>query len=451
MLQQRRGGDPRLVLGVDLGSGGLRIAVLSGEAAPGPTLLERQAPYPGAFEDPQAWRRGLIALTQDLPPSCRARIAAIAVDGTSGTLLLCRPDGRLLHGDLARALPYHQACPEQATRAAAIAGPGPAASASGSLARALNLLQRAEAAGLAPPWLLRHQADWLMGWLLGDWSWGEEGNNLRLGWDLQQGAWNGSLERQPWAAALPRIRPSGEAIGPIGAPAAAALGLPADCLVVAGSTDANAGVLAAAPGPEDGITVLGTTLVLKQFVPEPIQGPGVSCHRVAGRWLAGGAANAGAGILLRFWGAEQLGELSRQIDPDRPTGLNLRPLPARGERFPWDDPALEPRLEPRPVSDALFLQALLEGLTAQEKAGWERLQELGAPPIRRVISLGGGAHNPQWRLLRQRALGCAVLNRPALSAARGMAMLARRALDRAAMETRAPSGSRMGGLVPPSP
>ncbi|MFM7733379.1 MAG: FGGY-family carbohydrate kinase [Cyanobium sp.] len=427
------------MLGVDLGSGGLRIAALSAAQQPASTLLERQAPYPGAFEDPQAWRRGLIALMRDLPPSCRGRIAAVAVDGTSGTLLLCRPDGSQLSGDLARALPYHLACPEQAGSAATIAGAGgPAASASGSLARALNLLQRAEAAGLEPPWLLRHQADWLMGWLLGDWRWGEDGNNLRLGWDLQRAAWSGALERQPWAAALPHIRASGESVGTIGGAAAAALGLPADCLVVAGSTDANAGVLAAAPEPGDGVTVLGTTLVLKQFVPEPIAGPGVSCHRVAGRWLAGGAANAGAGILLRFWGVEQLGELSRQIDPDRPTGLQLRPLPARGERFPWDDPALEPQLEPRPVSDALYLQALLEGLTAHEKAGWQRLRELGAPPVQRVISLGGGARNPQWRLLRQHALGLPVLNRPALSAARGMALLARQAL----LARRAPASSR---------
>ena len=77
-----------------------------------------------------------------------------------------------------------------------------AATASGSLARALALLRAAAglamepptqcSAGEAPPpfpWLLRHQADWLMGWLLGDWRWGEEGNNLRLGWDLEANAW----------------------------------------------------------------------------------------------------------------------------------------------------------------------------------------------------------------------------------------------------------------------
>jgi sugar (pentulose or hexulose) kinase len=269
-----------------------------------------------------------------------------------------------------------------------------------------------------------------MGWLLGDMGWGEEGNNLRLGWDLQRQAWSGAIADQPWAGALPRICPSGAVLGTLHPEVAASLGLPESCRVVAGSTDANAGVLATDLQEGDGITVLGTTLVLKQFVDEPIQAPGVSCHRVDGRWLVGGASNAGAGILRRFFSDEQIAELSRQIDPRRPSGLDLLPLPARGERFPIDDPLLEPRLEPRPVSDALYLQALLEGLTALEVRGWQRLRELGAPPLQRVITLGGGARNPQWRLLRQRALGVPVLQRPGLSAALGMARLALRSAGR---------------------
>ena len=123
---------------------------------------------------------------------------------------------------------------------------------------------------------------------------------------------------------------------------------------------------------------------------------------------------------------------------DRATGQVLK-LDRKGgrtlalrfrERFPVDDPALEPRLEPRPVSDALYLQALLEGLTAIEARGWRRLRQLGAPPLRQVITLGGGAHNPQWRQLRQRALGVPVRNRPRLSAALGMARLALQAQAR---------------------
>jgi sugar (pentulose or hexulose) kinase len=311
-----------------------------------------------------------------------------------------------------------------------MAGTGPAASANGSLARALHLLAQAQEFGEGGPWLLRHQADWLTGWLLGDWRWGEEGNNLRLGWNLQQQDWRGSIARQPWATALPAIRPSGVVLGRIAGTAGQRLGLAASCQVVAGSTDSNAGVLAAQPDHGDGITVLGTTLVLKQFSPRPLAGPGISCHRVAGRWLVGGASNAGAGILRRFFSDGQIEELSRQIDPRQPTGLQLRPLPARGERFPVDDPELEPLLGPRPISDARYLQALLEGLTAIEKQGWQRLQAAGAPALERVITLGGGARNPQWRQLRQQSLEIQVLNRPGCTAALGMARLAATALQK---------------------
>ena len=416
--------DP-LALGVDLGSSGLRLALMQ---ADGRVPFEISSTYPSAFEDPQGWRSGLIALCARVDPSLRARVAAIAIDGTSGTLLLCRPDGMPAPAPLALALPYHQACPQQAGVAAALVGPAaaqtPAAGSSGSLARALHLLAAADAAGLAGPWLLRHQAVWLMGWLLDDWHWGEEGNNLRLGWDPQARRWCGAIATQPWSSALPHLCASGDRLGPLAPAAAMTLGLPADCQVVAGSTDASAAVLAADPQPGDGVAVLGTTLALKQFAPQPIAAAGVSCQRLAGQWLVGGASNAGAGVLRQFFTDAQLSELSRQIDPRRSTGLNLRPLPRPGERFPVDDPALLPILEPRPVSDALYLQALLEGLAAMERDGWQRLQALGAPPIRRVLSLGGGARNPQWRQIRQRLLGLPVLNRPQASAARGMARLA---------------------------
>ena len=416
-----------LALGVDLGSSGLRIALVGPE---GERLTEEASPYPTSLEDPWGWVEGLTSLCGSLPATARKRIGALAVDGTSGTLLLCRPDGQPGPGCLGQALPYNFACREQATAAAAMAGPGPAASANGSLARALHLLAQAQEFGEGGPWLLRHQADWLTGWLLGDWRWGEEGNNLRLGWNLQQQDWSGSIARQPWATALPAIRPSGVVLGRIAGTTTQRLGLAASCQVVAGSTDSNAGVLAAQPDHGDGITILGTTLVLKQFSPRPLAGPGISCHRVAGRWLVGGASNAGAGILRRFFSDDQIEELSRQIDPRQPTGLQLRPLPARGERFPVDDPELEPLLGPRPISDARYLQALLEGLTAIEKQGWQRLQAAGAPALERVITLGGGARNPQWRQLRQQSLDIPVLNRPGCTAALGMARLAATALQK---------------------
>lgn len=404
-----------LGLGIDLGTSGLRLALMD----PSGTLLaERSANYPRCFEDPQGWREGVVALCAELPQELRDRVAAVAVDGTSGTVLACAANG----DPWGQALPYFLACPEQASAAAVLAGSasGPAASASGSLARVLRLLKGSGSSSL----LMRHQADWLSGWLLGDWRFGEEGNNLRLGWDLGRQCWQGAIAEQPWSAALPEVVRSGAVLGPLSQNARSALGLPAPCQVVAGSTDANAAVLAADPQPGDGVTVLGTTLVLKQFSEIPLTGPGISCHRVAGRWLVGGASNAGAGVLRQFFSDALLVELSRQIDPRTSSGLTFRPLPRPGERFPVDDPSLPPILEPRPISDALYLQGLLEGLAEIEAKGWAALQRLGAEPIQRVVSLGGGARNPQWRLIRQRILGVPVVNRPQCSAALGMARLA---------------------------
>ena len=62
----------------------------------------------------------------------------------------------------------------------------------------------------------------------------------------------------------------------------------------------------------------------------------------------GGASNTGGAVLKEFFTSEQLKELSAQIDPDQSSGLDYYPLTKPGERFPVNDPRLEPRLTPRP-------------------------------------------------------------------------------------------------------
>ena len=391
--------DSPLVLGIDLGTSGTRIAVLDERK----TILHSQScRYRTGLTKPEDWLQGCGELIRAIPDGLRARLVALAVDGTSGTLLACRPDG----APISRALSYAEAFPAQLGHLRQLVPEdGPAASTSSSLARGLHLIQQ-HGSNL----LLRHQADWLNGWLMNDWRWGEEGNNIRLGWDLAQDAWLPGLVEQGWSQALPEIRPSGSTLGRLAVERAVDLGLPAKLKVIAGTTDSNAAVLAADPGENDGVTVLGTTLVMKRFTERPIRGPGITRHRVGGRWLCGGASNTGGGVLNRFFDDELIKELSRQIDPETDSGLSLRPYPGPGERFPVDDPDLQPVLEPRPVSDALYLHGLLEGLAAIEQQGWHCLTKLGAPPPARVISLGGGARNPQWRRLRERRLGVPVVS-----------------------------------------
>ena len=391
--------DSPLVLGIDLGTSGIRVAVLNEQKT---VLHSRASPYGTGLTRPEDWQQGCRELIRAIPEGMRAQLLALAVDGTSGTLLACRPDGV----PISRALLYSEAFPDHAQRLQRLVPEGgPAASTSGSLARGLQLIQQ-----YGSDLLLRHQADWLNGWLLNDWRWGEEGNNIRLGWDLEQNAWLPGLVDQAWRQALPQISPSGSTLGRIAPERAVDLGLPEQLRVIAGTTDSNAAVLAADPGDDDGITVLGTTLVIKRFTERPIRGPGITRHRVGGRWLCGGASNTGGGVLSRFFDDELLKELSRQIDPETDSGLSLLPYPGPGERFPVDDPDLQPVLEPRPVSDALYLHGLLEGLAAIEQQGWHCLTKLGAPPPARVISLGGGARNPQWRRLRERRLKVPVVS-----------------------------------------
>jgi sugar (pentulose or hexulose) kinase len=144
-------------------------------------------------------------------------------------------------------------------------------------------------------------------------------------------------------------------------------------------------------------------------------------------WLAGGASNTGGAALLRFFTSGQMRDLEPALDPTRPTGLDFWPLPTRGERFPVADPAMESRHEPRPESDVLFFQALLEGIARVEQRAYARLEELGAPRLRSVRTVGGGAANSGWTAIRERMLAVPMHKPTSEQAAYGTALLARRA------------------------
>ncbi|MCJ9707355.1 FGGY-family carbohydrate kinase, partial [Bradyrhizobium sp. SHOUNA76] len=147
--------------------------------------------------------------------------------------------------------------------------------------------------------------------------------------------------------------------------------------------------------PGDAVTSLGTTLVVKLLATRPIfaANQGVYSHRLGERWLAGGASNSGGGALLAHFTAADMERLTPQLRPEVPTGLDYYPLPKPGERFPIADPALPAKVAPRPSDDRRFFQALLEGIAGIEALAYRRLAELGAPKLRRVVSIGGGAKN----------------------------------------------------------
>ena len=88
-------------------------------------------------------------------------------------------------------------------------------------------------------------------------------------------------------------------------------------ILISGTTDSNAGLIAAGLGKKDGLTVLGTTIVVKKIIHNPIKKQGITIHKVNGDWICGGASNSGCGILSQFFSDLEIKELSRQINPSK--------------------------------------------------------------------------------------------------------------------------------------
>lgn len=380
---------------------------------------------------PHAWWQALVESIGRLLRQIDARrIARLAVAGTSGTLLVCDKLGN----PLAPALMYDdRRAREQVSRIGRIADADSGAHGEGSsLAKLLWLRDNRRLAEAA---YALHQADWIANRLAGRFGHSDCNNCLKLGYDVRARRWPAWLEElgvDP--RLLPQVHAPGETIATVDRATAAALGLPADVQIVAGTTDGVAAFLAAgARLPGDGVTSLGSTLVLKLLSRRPVfSAPhGVYSHPLGALWLAGGASNSGGAVLLRYFSANELSETTQQLDPAHLTGLDYYPLASAGERFPIADPALPPRLSPRPTDAAKFLQGMLEGMARIEARGYETLAALGAPALERVWSIGGGARNAAWHRIRERALGKPVRCAASEDAAYGAALLAAGVIDKA--------------------
>ena len=71
---------------------------------------------------------------------------------------------------------------------------------------------------------------------------------------------------------------------------------------------------------------------------------------------------------------------------------------------------------------------MFEGIARIEAQAYARLAELGAPALRSVRSVGGGAANEVWTRIRERHLNVAMPEPLSGEAAFGTALLARGAL-----------------------
>ena len=422
-----------MFLGLDFGTSGARACVID----PAKTIVweQRVAYADPAGQTPMDWRGALHALLSALPKNIAAQLQGLAIDGTSATVLLC--DAQL--EPLPPCLLYHNnRAQQQADQLKSIVPDGNSVvcTATSGLAKFLSLTQPSDIAqnNIDNAAYFLHQADWLTALLSGQPGSSDYHNALKTGYDVEQLCWPDWVMALPHAHLLPQVLAPGDVIGRIQPDIAKHFGIHPHCAIHAGTTDSNAAFIASDIHELGvGVTSLGSTLVLKQLSTQRITAPeyGVYSHRYGNLWLVGGASNAGGAALRHYFSDEQLATLSERINPLQDSPLDYYPLSKPGERFPINDAHLAPRplrfspgqVTSGAVNEVEFLHGLLQGLARIEAAGYAKLTELGAPPLTRVITNGGGAKNKIWQKMRARLLAVPVSAAVNSEAAYGSALL----------------------------
>lgn len=417
-----------LFLGIDLGTSGVRCSIVD---QTGHELGHAQIRYGKPAEpisDAEDWWRATEACLDQQMQALRVAglspgdIRALAIDGTSGSIVLVDEALR----PVTPALMYHSAGFEaEAAAIAHHAEPGSITRGSNSALARMLRLQGQDASGRARH--LCHQADFIAARIMGRAGFSDDNNALKTGFNPETLRWPDWLEKAGVRTGLlPEIFRVGSALGQPSPVISQRFGLAPDLVIRAGTTDSIAAFLASgASEVGDAVTSLGTTLAIKLLSNHRIddQNRGLYSHRMGDRWLVGGASNSGGGVLLDFFTPDQIVALCAKISPEQRSGLDYYPLSRPGERFPVNDPQFQPRLTPRPASDAQFLHGLLEGIARIEADAYAALVALGAPAPERILTAGGGAQNPIWTAIRRQIVGPQIVNAQSSDAAYGMAML----------------------------
>lgn len=427
--------DP-VFLGIDLGTQSVRAMAVSSTGTVlglGTHPLTSHRDGVRHEQEPEEWWTATTAACRaalaDLRPEA---IRGVAVDATSGTILLMDDAGRAL----TRGLMYDD------TRAVAEAK---LANEAGGAVWSRMGYGRMQAAWGLPKllWLLRerrelvtrttrlaHQSDFITRRLAGVAVATDTSNALKSGCDLFADDW----PRDVFAALdvppeiLPPVVRSGARLGTVCAEAEAATGIPTGTPIVAGMTDGCASQIGAgALRVGSWNSVLGTTLVLKGVARELIYDPlgVVYSHRAPdGGWLPGGASSVGATAAAWGFGDRDLDELSTRAAALGPAVAVAYPLAGRGERFPFHAPDAEGFFLGEPRDELDRYSALLQGVAFIERLCFDYLDLLGAPTGGDLLLTGGGAKSRAWCQLRADILGRPVKIPENAEAALGMAVLA---------------------------
>jgi sugar (pentulose or hexulose) kinase len=414
-------------IGIDLGTSGCRaIAITDAGDVIGQSQQNitpaNQAPTHSEQDPQQQWLTVVSVLSDLFSKLTDYIVVRIAVDATSGSVLLADEDGTaltpiLMYND-ARAVSESKQIEKIAPEESGAHG------ASSGLAKLIHLQRQYD---LTNKFKLLHQSDWINFQLGAEFAVTDYNNALKTGYDVVNSCWPEWLSKLVSESVLPKVVNPGKIIGQLSAKLCKQLRLKNRPNIVAGTTDSIAAVLATGINKSgQAVSSLGSTLVLKLLSDQPIFKPdhGIYSHRLGNKWLVGGASNSGGAVLRHFFSDQQLNNLSLEIDLNK-IPADYYPLLQPGERFPEYNAELEPRLSPRPDQDSEFLHGLLSGIANIETKGYQLLQQFGANKLNTIYSVGGGANNRIWQTIREQSLAATFIKPKYTEAAYGSALLAR--------------------------
>jgi xylulokinase len=420
--------DP-LFLGIDLGTSGVRAMAV---AAGGRVVADASTPLAAAIptgtagwheQSPAAWWDAVCQTLAALADELRAagvhpgRLAGVAVDGTSGTVVALDAAG----APLRPAMMYNDS---RATAEAELLN-----QAAGDFCRKLGYQFQASFALAKILWLARnepelfrraawfvHQADYVEGRLTGRPGMSDYSNALKTGYDLVDECWPAWIDSWgPLMERLPRVAAVGSRVGEISAAAAEATGLPQGLPVVAGATDGTAAFVASGVHrPGDYNTTLGTTLVFKGASRKICGHPDglIYCHKLPeGLWLPGAASNTGGEWIARMFPAADLRALDAAAAGRLPSRCLAYPLARTGERFPFRSATAEGFWLPEPDDSAARYAAGLQGVALVERLGYDVLDGATGASGGEVYSTGAASRSDVWMQCRADVTG-RVIHRP---------------------------------------
>jgi xylulokinase len=429
-----------IFLGIDLGTGGVRaVAVTESGSVVATTSVafdtERLAPQQGGHEQPaDTWWTAVCqaasATLAKLDAKDRQRLTAVAVDGTSGTLVAVDKSGKPLRP----AMMYND--PRANSEAASLNA------AAGDFCTKLGYQFNASFALTKIAWLrthepavfertsrFLHQADFVVERLTGEPATTDYSNALKTGYDLIEECWPAWIDSHLGVGTrLPRVVAPGTVIGTISAQAAERTGLPQGLSVVAGASDGTAAFLASgARRPGDYNTTLGTTLVFKGISSHICRHPDglIYCHKLPGGWwLPGAAGNTGAEWIGSLFPGADVQALDTAAQSRLPSDCLAYPLVRKGERFPFLAPTAEGFFMPEPLDSADRYAACLQGVGLVERLAYQVLDRATGVSGGEVFSTGGGSRSDVWTQCRANATG-RTIHRPVCGeSAFGAAVLA---------------------------